>query len=199
MQVRPVGISLVVLGLVSVASAAQAQTRDETFNAWDGNHDGRLELGEMQANKANFKALDCNHDGFLSRDEFVNRYRCDQNNAAASPVPAPLPVTPATPGTTRDEFARLDRNGDGTLTRGEWHGSRAAFDDMDRNRDGVVSLSEYRRESRDASAASSRFDSLDRNGDGVLSRDEWRGQSVSFATADRNRDGVIDRDEFSRL
>src|SRR6266545_5594741 len=85
MRLRFIGISLAVLGLAVSAPIARAQeSRDDKFTAWDTNRDGRLEIGEMQANQANFRAMDCNHDGYLSREEFTNRYQCDENNASAA-------------------------------------------------------------------------------------------------------------------
>src|ERR1043166_6000704 len=105
MRLRHFGISLAVLGFAVAAPAVQAQdSRDDKFRAWDTNRDGRLEMGEMQANQANFRAMDCNHDGYLSYDEFTNRYRCDENSSSALP--------PA----VEDEYSRLDRNRDGVLS-----------------------------------------------------------------------------------
>src|SRR6476661_5931992 len=116
MRLRHIGFLFVVLGLAVGVSPARAQeSRDDKFRAWDTNRDGRLEMGEMQANQANFRAMDCNHDGYLSRDEFTNRYQCDENNAnATAPAPAPAPVYQ-----NQDEFWRLDSNRDGVLTQGE--------------------------------------------------------------------------------
>src|SRR6187455_2699010 len=130
MRLRHFGFSFVVLGLAVGASPARAQdSRDDKFRAWDANRDGRLEIGEMQANQANFRAMDCNHDGYLSRDEFTRRYQCDENNAnATAPVPAPVYQN-------QDEFWRLDTNRDGAITQGEWTSGADAFRRYDRNND----------------------------------------------------------------
>jgi len=117
MRLRYIGISLAVLGLAVSGPIARAQeSRDDKFTAWDTNRDGRLEIGEMQANQANFRAMDCNHDGYLSREEFTNRYQCDENNASAAAVPAPVPVP------VHDVFWRVDRNRVRVFRQGEWTG-----------------------------------------------------------------------------
>src|SRR6185436_20884556 len=127
MRLRHIGFSFVVLGLAVGASPARAQeSRDDKFRAWDTNRDGRLEMGEMQANQANFRAMDCNHDGYLSYDEFTNRYRCDENSSTALP--------PA----VEDEYSRLDRNRDGFLSQGEFAAGADALRRYDRNNDGRV-------------------------------------------------------------
>src|ERR1043165_8011870 len=133
MRLRHFGFSFVVLGLAVGASPARAQeSRDDKFRAWDTNRDGRLEIGEMQANQANFRAMDCNHDGYLSYDEFTNRYRCDEN----SPTSTPPPVV-------EDDYTRLDRNRDGVISQGEWTAGAAAFRRYDQNNDGRVTREEY--------------------------------------------------------
>ena len=138
MRLRHISVSLVVLGFAVAAPAVYAQeSRDDKFNAWDSNRDGRLEMGEMQQNQANFRAMDCNHDGYLSRAEFTNRYQCDENNANVT-APAPAPVYP-----NQDEFWRLDRNRDGVLTAGEWALGTDQFRRYDRNNDGQVTRDEY--------------------------------------------------------
>src|SRR6266850_3960205 len=99
MRVRHIGISLAVLALAGWAPVVRAQeSREDKFRAWDRNHDGLLEMGEMQQNQANFRAMDCNHDGYLDLNEFTNRYQCGDQPAPAAepqvqaqPQPAPQP------------------------------------------------------------------------------------------------------------
>jgi hypothetical protein len=43
---------------------------------------------------------------------------------------------------TQDEFSRLDRNGDGLVTRREWVGTRRAFNDRDTDNDGLLTPEE---------------------------------------------------------
>lgn len=51
---------------------------------------------------------------------------------------------------TRDEFAALDTDGDGALSRGEYTGSAETFASMDHDRNGTVSLPEWIRPVPDA-------------------------------------------------
>jgi Ca2+-binding EF-hand superfamily protein len=194
MRLRHIGFSFVVLGLAVGASPARAQeSRDDKFSAWDRNRDGRLEMGEMQANQANFRAMDCNHDGYLSREEFTNRYQCDDNNAnATAPAPAPAAVLPA-----EDDYARLDQNRDGVVSRVEWTRSDN-FRRYDRDNDGVVTRDEYRNPV-DPNAPEGRFVDEDLNRDGVISRGEWRSSRGAFDALDVDRDGVLTAAEYSRI
>jgi Ca2+-binding EF-hand superfamily protein len=50
---------------------------------------------------------------------------------------------PGRTGNAYEQFRRLDRNGDGVLSRREWNGSAQSFDDYDGNGDGVISLDEF--------------------------------------------------------
>jgi len=196
MRLRHIGISLAILGFAVSGPAARAQSRDDKFSAWDTNHDGRLEIGEMQANQANFRAMDCNHDGYLSREEFTNRYQCDENNASAAAVPAPVQV-PA-PQVLDDEFARLDRNRDGVISQGEWTAGADSFRRYDRNNDGRITRDEYANP-LDPNSVEGRFQVEDLNNDGVISRGEWRGSRATFDAMDVNRDGVLSLAEYSNV
>ena len=48
-----------------------------------------------------------------------------------------------TTGETWDEFASLDYNRNGSISRDEWHWSAASFNQRDANRDGMLSASEF--------------------------------------------------------
>ena len=115
----------------------------------------------------------------------------------------------------RENFQRMDRNGDGQLARGEFPGSDRQFSEMDRNRNRNVDLEEYsssevgRRflaatyrnslEPRPRTTAQqlrgrrlmwiARFDG---NRDGKLTREEWSGSPEAFLSLDADRNDVID-------
>jgi Ca2+-binding EF-hand superfamily protein len=159
-------------------ASAQPEGREQRFNQRDGNRDGYLTLSEYGGHPGNFRALDRDGDNRLSRDEFVRR------GGGGGPVIA-MP----------DEFAYLDLNADGGLSRAEWYGREVPFDRADRNGDGRIVRDEFT--SRPAADnGQERFYGLDINSDGVLSRREWREQGVVFATADTDDDGVVSLREY---
>ena len=103
-----------------------------------------------------------------------------------------------------DAFERLDRNGDGVVSRREWVGTRASFNQRDANRDGLLTRREIDLDEPAAVGTSGsgdfiiddEFRRLDRNGDDVVSRREWGGTPGSFNQRDANRDGLLTRREL---
>jgi hypothetical protein len=97
--------------------------RDASFDDLDWNNNGRVERSEWTGSAAAFNGLDRNRDGVLSRFEVVGGVD--------------------TPNDTYDEFASLDFNRNGTLSRDGWHWSAVAFNRRDANRDGLLSRQEF--------------------------------------------------------
>jgi len=97
--------------------------RADTFDDLDWNNNGRVERSEWHGSTVAFNDLDRNRDGILSRFEVAGG--TDWTND------------------TRDEFATLDYNRNGVLTRDEWHWSAASFGTRDTNRDGTLSRREF--------------------------------------------------------
>jgi Ca2+-binding EF-hand superfamily protein len=97
--------------------------RGDSFDDLDFNNNGRVERSEWHGSVEAFNALDRNRDGVLSRFEGVGGQD--------------------TTGDTWDQFAGLDYNRNQSITRDEWHWSRAAFDQRDLNRDGMLSRREF--------------------------------------------------------
>jgi Ca2+-binding EF-hand superfamily protein len=160
-------------------ASAQSDVREQRFSQRDANRDGYLTQSEYGGHPGNFRALDRDGDNRLSHDEFVFR-----RGGGAGPTIA-LP----------DEFAYLDLNADGNLSRAEWYGRDVPFDQADRNDDGRVTRDEFRVQPA-ADNRQDRFYGLDSNSDGVLSRREWRDTAVVFGAADTNDDGVVSLREY---
>jgi Ca2+-binding EF-hand superfamily protein len=97
--------------------------RGDNFDDIDVNNNGRVERNEWHGSQAVFNSLDRNRDGALSRFEVVG--------------------SQDTTGDKWDEFAALDYDRNGTLSRNEWHWSAASFNQRDLNRDGRLSPSEF--------------------------------------------------------
>jgi hypothetical protein len=93
--------------------------------------------------------------------------------------------------TVDDQFSRLDRDGNGVITRNEFPGNASQFDRLDLNRDGAIDRTEIQQVRGQRGGDESRFRGMDRDGNGVITRDEWRGNDKSFEKLDRNRDGVL--------
>lgn len=112
----------------------------------DTNRDGAISVDEaMAAAKARFTKTDANNDGKITeqeamawREQHMGRMKA---HAAGGPGPdgGPEGWRGRGRGGPGGMVARLDRDGDGRLTRAEFD---APFDRMDTNRDGVVDAAE---------------------------------------------------------
>jgi Ca2+-binding EF-hand superfamily protein len=96
--------------------------RGDRFDDLDANGNGRIEREEWHASNDAFMWLDRNRDGVLSRLEVTG----EEQAASRS-----------------DQFASLDYDGNGTISRNEWHWSLGSFSQRDLNRDGVLSRREF--------------------------------------------------------
>ncbi|WP_027052388.1 EF-hand domain-containing protein [Mesorhizobium erdmanii] len=119
------------------ACAAQGSGARELFRRIDTNGDRKLEFSEIRAARAvMFDRMDANHNGLLDADEV---------RAAVEQVKAKPDFQAAQFSGFQAEAGRIDRNGDGKISRDEF----AAFIpdrllQADTNGDGALSISELR-------------------------------------------------------
>jgi Ca2+-binding EF-hand superfamily protein len=162
-------------------STAPDFTSDDEFDDWtprgftslDHNRDGRIARGEWHFNQEGFFRADQNRDGILTRAEFLGESVDDDRD---------------------DRFDYLDADNNGRIELDEWHATRGEFARLDRNSDGALTRAELGADTNAAPAES--FASLDSNNNGTISFNEWHWSRNSFDQRDSNRDGVIDRSEF---
>jgi hypothetical protein len=102
--------------------------RTEGHRPHDSNGDGVITRHEWPGNDVSFQRLDRDGDGVISRyDRSLNRDRGDEVHRSRT-----------------DRFSGADRNRDGLLQRGEWPHSDREFSRLDRDGNGVLSRDEYR-------------------------------------------------------
>merc|ERR1712013_709748 len=115
-------------------------------------------------------------------------------------------------------FAKADRDGDGKLTKAEWHkvlnssGCQTSmeevsefFDKMDRDYDGRLSFGEFMGEETPLEKV---FNKMDKDGDGTITKEEYMQlakhltpQQVEegFAKFDTSGDNRLDYEEFCQM
>ncbi len=107
-------------------------------------------------------------------------------------------------------YERLDRDGDGQITRREWRGNMQEFRNRDWNRDGVLTGDEIygrrnngRRDdgmrNRSANQGDRAIDKLDQNRSGAVEGYEWPYNANVFHQLDRNRDSQLTQDELRNI
>jgi len=144
------------------------------FTAVDHDRNGRVTRDEWHFDIEDFRRADHNRDGWLSRAEFLGGDQSTDDDRG-------------------DRFDYLDTNGDGRVSRAEWHGTADRFAALDDNRDGMLTRTEMRGGNQPPPDL---FTSVDVNRDSVITRDEWHWSRASFDERDTNRDGRLSRSEF---
>jgi len=143
------------LGLMSAAQGMQvnlsiASTGQGLFQTLDANGDGQLSVRELRNAWKRLQPLDIDGDGCISRREFPFQFRLTvgQASSAAFQQAQVLAVRGAgRPGMRAPArgplwFRKMDRNGDGDVSRTEWLGTREQFDAIDTDHDGLISVEE---------------------------------------------------------
>jgi Ca2+-binding EF-hand superfamily protein len=126
----------------------------DLFALLDANKDRSLSVRELRTARMRLASLDRNGDGYVDRSEVPARFRLTMRqglppqfdplssiDVVASPKPPPRPRGPAW-------FYKMDRNGDGDVSRREFLGSAEDFRRIDTDGDGLISLEEALRADR---------------------------------------------------
>lgn len=100
----------------------------------DQDGDKKISREEFRGPEGIFDRLDANQDGFVTEPE-MERLR-----------PGGAPTANQPPGAGRPRrLARMDKDGDGKITREEFPGPGRLFDRLDADRDGTISREELRK------------------------------------------------------
>jgi Ca2+-binding EF-hand superfamily protein len=178
----------VLLTLPGIGQAQSQRDADIRFQAMDRNRDRVITRDEWRGSARSFDVHDWNGDGVLSGEEV--RLGATRRNRPELDFDQNAEFNDWTPR----GFRSLDHDGDGRISRAEWHFNQESFIRADRNRDGILSRGEFLGEGADDDRED-RFDSLDSNRNGRIEIAEWHGGRRDFDWLDRNNDGTLSRDE----
>ena len=182
----------------------------EFFDTFDRNADGAVTTDEYPHSAESFRLLDKNGDGKIDTAELglPADYRPDPRaKRRREQVRAKEAQGDGLRGARsriRRMFEKMDTNGDGAISRGEWTGRPELFDRMDRNQDGKLDPDDRPRGGRadgdrgnDRRFSKKAFESLDKDGDGQLGAQEM--PRPEMARFDKDGDGALSFKEFKAI
>jgi Ca2+-binding EF-hand superfamily protein len=137
-------LDLHALGAASFATLAVTDQSLGLFDLLDEDGDGRLSLRELHTAWDRLRVFDRDGDGKIGRDEFPRRVRLRLTPGKAGPASVTKAKSAAKSLPLRGPawFRKMDRNGDGYVSRREWLGSEELFRKLDTDGDGLLSPEE---------------------------------------------------------
>ena len=123
--------------LTATATAARPSALSRLLAVLDANHDGVIDAEEIKNAVADLKKLDRNGDGKLTREEYLGAPSAEGGNTTGGPDRY------ATTTSVPPLVAVLDANHDGVIDAGEIKNAAAALKKLDRNGDGKLTRDEY--------------------------------------------------------
>ncbi len=137
-------LDLHALGTDSFVTLTVTDQSLSLFDLLDEDSDGRLSLRELHTAWARLRRFDRDGDSLLARSEFPRRLQLRASRGTPVSRPASAAKVAADPPRQQGPawFLKMDRNGDGFVSRREFLGPEAVFNQLDADGDGLISPEE---------------------------------------------------------